>query len=182
MTGPTHRVRLPSGWADLPTAAWGDEALILPGVAALVHPDDSCEQVLLQRRDKPGEEIRGRFELPAGKWRAGETAYEAVIREVREETGLDAVPIGPDAVRHTQHPDRPVEVIAPLTVVSGVGGAYPVLLVVFACVAHGSPRGSAGESRDPAYYSRSEVASMLESPDQFTDPAYAILRTWLLES
>ena len=45
-------------------------------------------RILLQRRDKPGEVVRGRWEVPGGRWRAGERPDVAVAREVEEETGV----------------------------------------------------------------------------------------------
>ena len=43
--------------------------------------------LLLVRRDR--EPARGQWSLPGGKVEAGESLREAVVREVREETGID---------------------------------------------------------------------------------------------
>jgi ADP-ribose pyrophosphatase YjhB (NUDIX family) len=43
--------------------------------------------LLLVRRDR--EPARGRWSLPGGKVEAGESLREAVVREVREEAGID---------------------------------------------------------------------------------------------
>ena len=57
-------------------------------VAAVVTNDEG--QVLaLRRRDGP---YRGRWELPGGILESGETLYQAVVREVLEETGLTVEP------------------------------------------------------------------------------------------
>ena len=53
-----------------------------PGVAAVVF-DSAREQVLLQKRSD-----NGMWGLPSGHVEIGETVEEAVIREVKEETGL----------------------------------------------------------------------------------------------
>jgi 8-oxo-dGTP pyrophosphatase MutT (NUDIX family) len=50
--------------------------------------EDPTQQVLLSIRS----DLFG-WELPGGTLEAGETASEAVIREVREETGLDVDPV-----------------------------------------------------------------------------------------
>jgi 8-oxo-dGTP diphosphatase len=47
------------------------------------------ERLLLIRRATPPE--AGRWSLPGGRVDRGETMAEAVVREVREETGLDVV-------------------------------------------------------------------------------------------
>ena len=82
MSDMTHPVLVDGRWVHLPVAAMGGEALVLPNVAALVHPPGSPDSILLQRRDKPGEAVRGRLEIPMGRWRAGETPAEAVVREM----------------------------------------------------------------------------------------------------
>ena len=52
------------------------------GVFALVHADGRV--LLARRRDS------GWWNLPGGGMEAGETVDEAVLREIREETGLEA--------------------------------------------------------------------------------------------
>ena len=59
--------------------------VIRPGVAAVIFQD---ERVLLQRRDDNRQ-----WGLPGGSVEPGESVRTAVIREVREETGLDVEPL-----------------------------------------------------------------------------------------
>ena len=56
-----------------------------PGVAALVF-NDGGEMLVLRRAKEPAA---GSWDLPGGFVEIGETAEEAVVREVKEETGLD---------------------------------------------------------------------------------------------
>jgi 8-oxo-dGTP diphosphatase len=56
----------------------------LLGVGAIIVRD---EQVLLVRRSNPP--MQGEWSIPGGLVETGETTREAIIREVREETGLD---------------------------------------------------------------------------------------------
>lgn len=58
---------------------------IRPGVAAVIFEDG---RVLLQRRDDSG-----RWGLPGGAVDPGESVRVAIIREVREETGLEVEPV-----------------------------------------------------------------------------------------
>jgi mutator protein MutT len=60
----------------------------LVGVAAVVVREGS---VLLVRRGK--EPLRGRWSLPGGAVERGETLHEALVRELREETGLIVRPL-----------------------------------------------------------------------------------------
>jgi 8-oxo-dGTP diphosphatase len=56
----------------------------VPCAGAVVH--DAAGRLLLVRRGRePG---RGLWSLPGGRCEPGETAAEAAVREVREETGL----------------------------------------------------------------------------------------------
>ena len=56
------------------------------GVAAVVIDDEG--RVLTVRRREPD-----RWELPGGALELGETLHEGLVREVREEIGLDVAPV-----------------------------------------------------------------------------------------
>ena len=70
------------------------------GVGAVVIKDG---KVLLIKRGK--EPLRGRWLVPGGTVELGETLREAVVREVREETGLDVTPL--EMLTVVDHIDRP---------------------------------------------------------------------------
>lgn len=59
----------------------GHDLLLLPGTSAIVHDDD--QRLLLVRRGD-----NGKWSLPAGMVDPGEQPSDAVVREVREETGM----------------------------------------------------------------------------------------------
>jgi ADP-ribose pyrophosphatase YjhB (NUDIX family) len=66
---------------------------VVPCVGAVVH--DAAGRLLLIRRGH--DPHRGLWSLPGGRIEAGESPEQAVVREVREETGLDVVsgrPVG----------------------------------------------------------------------------------------
>jgi 8-oxo-dGTP diphosphatase len=60
----------------------------LLGVGAIVVQED---RILLVRRANPP--LQGEWSIPGGLVEIGETIKEAVIREVREETGLEIQPM-----------------------------------------------------------------------------------------
>jgi len=73
-------------------------ALILNGVSGSVIPcvgavikDDQGRLLLIKRGHEPGA---GLWSIPGGRIEPGETDAEAMVREMREETGL-AVQVGP---------------------------------------------------------------------------------------
>ncbi|WP_156678501.1 (deoxy)nucleoside triphosphate pyrophosphohydrolase [Sphingomonas profundi] len=88
--------------------------LMLPVVAvALVDADG---RVLLQQRP-PGRSMAGLWEFPGGKMEAGETPEAALIRELREELGLDVE----------------AACLAPATFASAALGDRHLLLLLYAC-------------------------------------------------
>lgn len=67
---------------------------IVACVGALVHDADG-RLLLIERGSEPH---RGRWTLPGGRVEAGESLEQAVVREIREETGLD-VSVGAEVGR-----------------------------------------------------------------------------------
>jgi 8-oxo-dGTP diphosphatase len=58
------------------------------GAAVMLRPTGAGPEILLAQRP-PGEALAGFWEFPGGKLEVGETALHAVVREVREELGVD---------------------------------------------------------------------------------------------
>ena len=165
-----------SSWIELPVPFSGGESVVVPNVAAVVSPTSDRNEVLLQRRDKPGESVRGLLELPGGRWRAGETALEALTREVKEETGLDLVDDMTSSRRYENNAKRPFVITYPVAVSTGVEGAYPALHIAYLATATGTLRGEPGESADPRWYTLDETEALLaDRPSGFTGVAYALL-------
>jgi 8-oxo-dGTP pyrophosphatase MutT (NUDIX family) len=64
----------------------GHERWIMPGAAAIMR--DEAGRILMQRRGDTGD-----WGLPAGAIELGERLDQTIIREVREETGLEVMPV-----------------------------------------------------------------------------------------
>lgn len=114
----------------------GSRLLLLPGVAAVIR--DARGAILLQRRRDDG-----RWSLPAGAVDPGESPAAAVVREVREETGLDVRPVriagvfGGETFRHV-YPN---------------GDAAEFVVTVFDCVVLGGAlRAQDEESLELEYF------------------------------
>jgi 8-oxo-dGTP pyrophosphatase MutT (NUDIX family) len=174
----TYPVWVSGGWVDVPVPEMGGEGLVVPNVAAIVLVGDGGS-MLLQRRDKPAEPVRGRLEIPGGRWGAGEAPEAAVAREVFEETGIKLVA----PVAGVQHlalgENRSYAIAHPVAVVNGLDGAYPSLHVLFECVGEGDPRPQPGETADPRWWPISEVKALLrERPEEFVDQTRTMLTAY----
>ena len=76
---------MPSGCWEADGEATPDKPILLVAAAALVDPDG---RVLIAKRP-PGKAMAGLWEFPGGKVQAGETPEATLIRELREEIGID---------------------------------------------------------------------------------------------
>jgi 8-oxo-dGTP diphosphatase len=87
--------------------------LLLVAACALV---DGEGRVLLSRRPE-GKEMGGLWEFPGGKVKAGETPEAAVVRELREELGIDVEEA----------------CLAPFSFASTDSGDFHLLMPLFVC-------------------------------------------------
>ena len=78
---------------------------VIPCVGAVIR-DDSGRLLLIKRGHEPNA---GMWSLPGGRIEPGETDAEALVREMREETGLEVEP-GP-LVGQVQRPGRGLDVV-----------------------------------------------------------------------
>jgi 8-oxo-dGTP diphosphatase len=74
-------------------------------VAAAVLIERS--RVLLTQR-KPGSHLGGSWEFPGGKVEPGEDPRQALVRELREEIGIDAIVLDPVEVTFHRYPEKSV--------------------------------------------------------------------------
>jgi len=86
---------------------------LLVSAVALIDPEG---RILLAQRP-PGKSLAGLWEFPGGKVEPGETPEQALIRELKEEIGID-----------TQ-----VSCLAPLTFASHSYPDFHLLMPLFAC-------------------------------------------------
>lgn len=174
----TYPVWVAGGWIDVVVPEMSGEALVVPNVAAIVLAD-SGRAMLLQRRDKPGEPVRGKLEIPGGRWRAGESPDDAVAREVVEETGVELVGSVAGVERLRLGENRSCSIAQPIAVISGLEGVYPSLHVLFACVGRGDPRPQPGETAEPRWWPIAEVEALLANrPEEFVDQTRAMLTAY----
>jgi 8-oxo-dGTP diphosphatase len=114
--------------------------------------DDHGRLLLIRRVNDPGS---GQWSLPGGRVEPGESDETAVVRELREETGLDVIPgtwIG--------------------TVTRG-----PFEIHDYACEIAGGVL-TAGDDASEARWSDAADLSALEAAGELVDLLYVTLREW----
>jgi 8-oxo-dGTP diphosphatase len=128
----------------------------VPCVGAVIR-DETGRILLIKRGHEPG---KGLWSVPGGRIEPGETDQQAVVREVREETGLE-VECGPllGAI------DRP-----------GMSGTILQISDYRAVVVGGEL--IAGDDAADARWLTVEEASELDSTGRLTGGLLTILRSW----
>ena len=121
----------------------------VPAVSVAVVRDG---RVLLVRRARPPSQ--GLYAFPGGKVEAGETLEQAALRELKEETGLEA------------HDFQPVETIF----IEGSGEGHPVdyRLTVFGAAHAGGEPIAADDAETASFYTLAEMAAMPLAGSVFT--------------
>ena len=107
--------------------------------AVLIHQG----RVLLIKRGK--EPLRGRWVVPGGTVEVGETLEQALVREVREETGLTV---------------RPIEVVLVFDRIDREGEAvrYHYVIVDYLCEYVSGTLRAASDAEDAAFVAREDLS------------------------
>jgi len=130
--------------------------LVLVAAVALIDADG---RVLLAQRPE-GKAMAGLWEFPGGKVEQGETPEAALIRELREELGIDTV----------------ASCLAPLTFASHGYESFHLLMPLFACRKwQGIPQPREGQR---LAWARAEALRDYPMPPADL-PLLPILRDWL---
>ena len=151
------------------------EAFVLPNVYGLIR--NSNGGVLIQRRWKPQTDPNtlGMWELPGGKWRAGESAQDCLRRELKEECGLELSAVEGTFARH-EHLGQLVETSRPLLTVQMLAGPYISVLTIYAGLSDGQPAAQGDGARDAQFLDLPDLKQALtSSASEFTALSFAAL-------
>jgi 8-oxo-dGTP diphosphatase len=130
--------------------------IVLVAAVALIDADG---RVLLSRRPE-GKSLAGLWEFPGGKVEAGETPEAALIRELKEELGIDTWK----------------SCLAPLSFASHSYDHFHLLMPLFACRRwDGTPHPKEGQSL--AWVRPNDLRSYPMPPAD--EPLVPVLRSWL---
>ena len=112
----------------------------IPAVGAIIVKRVEDEEfILVQNRKKNnGDGMDGLLEIPAGKVREYENIFEALRREVWEETGLRVTTIcGEENSKFLDVDGNKTIIFSPYCVTQNLSGAYSIVLSTFLCEAEG---------------------------------------------
>ena len=126
--------------------------------------------ILIQERQKENGGIEnGMTEIPAGKIREYENIFDALRREVWEETGLKLTKIqGEEKLYSSQYNGYKTLSFLPFCVTQNVSGGYSIILQTFICEAAGELQLETNETRNIRWEAVASVEKMLaEKPEQF---------------
>lgn len=142
------------------------ETFAIPAVGAIIVKrvgDD--EFILVQTRKKNnGDGMDGLLEIPAGKIREYENVFEALRREVWEETGLHITMIqGEDVSKFLDMAGNKTIMFSPYCVTQNLSGAYSIILSTFLCEAEGELLKQTNETENIRWIRRDELKEIVDN-------------------
>ena len=141
-----------------------EEKFAKPAIGAIIERMiNGKKHIIIQERWKEnGNETNGQYELPAGKIREYENAYDTVRREVFEETGLKVTKILGEEDRIYSEDIKTINFM-PFCITQNLANAYSIVCAHFMCEAEGEPVSQTNESRNIRWISIEELATLLRS-------------------
>jgi len=146
--------------------------MCVPVVSAIIEREMNDEtEILVQTRWKTGKgaEYSGTLEIPAGGIDKYENIYDALRREVFEETGLQVIKIKPDSKTKTYSPrDDAGFAFAPFCCQQQLKAGLPWIGFVFICeVENKEPTPQESEVKDIRWIKKSELKKLVDThPEQ----------------
>ena len=129
---------------------------------------DGRIEVVVQIRDE--ENHQGCYEFPGGKIEHCESFFDAIKREVKEETGLDVIEIiGEENSIICDNPYYAVECFRPFAVYQTVRGSYDSLGAYLVCSAEGELLAEGDDTKDMKWVGLGELQNLLDTEGLFSD-------------
>lgn len=145
-----------------------NEIFAKPAVGAIIEKDiNGVKHILIQKRQKNNSE-NGMLEIPAGKIRDFESIFQALRREVQEETGLKITNIVGEDCQNIKTGLYSTIDFAPFCVTQNLSGGYSLILFTFICSGEGELYEKSDESSDIKWIAVDEIKILLDKhPDRF---------------
>ena len=147
------------------------EKFAKPAVGAIIEKKINGEKFILvqERQKEDGGKENGMLEIPAGKIREYENIFEALRREVKEETGLIITKIdGEESSTQSNVNGDQVISFQPYCVTQNLSGAYSLILNTFICEADGVLAESTDETQNIRWEKADLIRDILKAnPKKF---------------
>lgn len=142
------------------------ETFAIPAVGAIVVKKIEDEEfILVQNRKKGnGDGMDGLLEIPAGKVREYENIFDALRREVWEETGLHLTTIwGEEDSKFLNVNGNKTIIFSPYCVTQNLSGAYSIILSTFLCEAEGELLERTNETENIRWIKREALKEIVDN-------------------
>ena len=143
-----------------------NEIFATPAVGAIIVKRTNNEEfILVQNREKnSGDGTDGLLEIPAGKIREYENIFEALRREVWEETGLHLTTIkGEEDCIFLDLNENKTITFSPYCVTQNLSGAYSLILSTFICEAEGELLEQTNETQNIRWMKKDELKEIIDT-------------------
>ncbi len=142
------------------------EKFQIPAVGAIIEREISGrKEILIQNRVKNNAPLeRNLIEIPAGKIREFENIFNALRREVFEETGLTITEIqGENPTKIVDLNNYKVINFEPFYISQNIIGNYPIMITTFICKATGKILKRSNESENIRWIQISDLKNLLQT-------------------
>ena len=142
------------------------EIFTIPAVGAvIINKTENEEFILVQTREKNTRDgTDGLLEIPAGKIREYENIFEALRREVWEETGLHITKIqGEEDSYFLDVNGNKTLIFSPYCVTQNLSGAYSLILNTFICEAEGELLERTNETNNIRWVKKDELKNIVDN-------------------
>ncbi|MBO5032370.1 MAG: NUDIX domain-containing protein [Lachnospiraceae bacterium] len=142
------------------------ETFAIPAVGAIIVKQVGNEEfILVQNRKKNGSDgTDGLLEIPAGKIREYESIFDALRREVWEETGLHLTAVwGEEDSVFLDVAGNKTIVFSPYCVTQNLSGAYSIILSTFLCEAEGELLERTNETENIRWMKRDALKEIVDN-------------------
>ncbi len=139
-------------------------------------------QIIIQTRNRPGEPSL--YELPGGQINQFESITDALIREVKEETGLDIEyiqNIETEIITTGTDSDFTIQCIKPFAVYQTLKGFVDSFGVYFNCTADGQLKIEGDDTKNPHWISIDDLRDLINKKNAFSSIDKAAVIMFLKE-
>ena len=136
-------------------------------------------EILIQERDRENEPDY--YELPGGQINEFEAIFEALRREVKEETGLDLIEVEKEDLEIKSTGSFVVQAVKPFTLYQTLEGPIDSFGAHFKCRAHGALLANGDCTKNPKWVPWDVLKEMLKDEKKYSPIDIVALKMFIRE-